>query len=47
MQSVIKKIVWVCLAIIPFIALHVADAGTFDVQLVAIFAGNGQFFVSN
>ena len=42
MQSVIKKIVWVCLAIIPFIALHVADAGTFDV--LGWFGNGGLFF---
>jgi O-antigen ligase len=31
MQSIIKKIVWGCLVIIPFIALHVADGGKLDV----------------
>ncbi|MFA5132109.1 MAG: O-antigen ligase family protein [Candidatus Paceibacterota bacterium] len=30
MQSIIKKIVWVSLALIPFLALYVADGGTFD-----------------
>lgn len=30
MQSLIKKVVWGCLFIIPFLALHVADAGIFD-----------------
>ncbi|MEI6811075.1 MAG: O-antigen ligase family protein, partial [Candidatus Nomurabacteria bacterium] len=30
MQSIIKKVVWFCLALIPFIALYVADGGTFD-----------------
>lgn len=42
MQSFIKKVVWVCLAIIPFIALHVADGGTFDV--ISWFTGTGLFF---
>ena len=31
MQSIIKKIVLACLFIIPFVAIHVADAGIFDV----------------
>ncbi len=31
MQNIIKKIVLVCLVIIPFLALYVADGGTFDV----------------
>ncbi|MCF7843462.1 O-antigen ligase family protein [Candidatus Gracilibacteria bacterium] len=31
MQSIIKKIVLGCLLVIPFIVLHVADAGIFDV----------------
>lgn len=31
MQSFIKKIVWVCLVIIPFLALYVADGKTFDI----------------
>ena len=31
MQSLIKKVVWVCLTIVPFIALHVADSGLLDV----------------
>ncbi|MCX6757199.1 MAG: O-antigen ligase family protein [Candidatus Nomurabacteria bacterium] len=30
MQNFIKKVVWFCLALIPFIALYVADGGTFD-----------------
>lgn len=30
MQNIIKKVVWFCLALIPFIALYVADGGTFD-----------------
>ena len=30
MQSIIKKIVWFCLLAIPFVVLHVADAGLFD-----------------
>jgi O-antigen ligase len=30
MQNIIKRIVWVALAIIPFLALYVADGGTFD-----------------
>jgi O-antigen ligase/tetratricopeptide (TPR) repeat protein len=42
MQNFIKKIVWVCLLIIPFVALHVADAGLFDVT--SWFGGNGLFF---
>lgn len=42
MQSFIKKAVWLCLAIIPFIALHVADAGTFDV--ISWFGSSGLFF---
>jgi hypothetical protein len=42
MQNVIKKIVWVCLAIIPFVALHVADAGLFDV--LSWTGGSGLFF---
>ncbi|MFA6608773.1 MAG: O-antigen ligase family protein [Candidatus Paceibacterota bacterium] len=31
MQSFIKKLVWLCLGIIPFLALYVADGGTLDV----------------
>ena len=31
MQSIIKKIVWVSLALIPFLALYVADGGTLDI----------------
>lgn len=31
MQKIIKNIVWVCLAIIPFVVLHVADSSFFDV----------------
>jgi hypothetical protein len=31
MQNIIKKIVWVCLLVIPFIAFHVADGGLTDV----------------
>lgn len=42
MQNVIKKVVWVCLAIIPFIVLHVADGGVFDV--LGWFNGTGMFF---
>lgn len=42
MQNVIKKIVWVCLAIVPFIALHVADAGLIDV--FSWFGDSGLFF---
>ncbi len=30
MQSIIKKIVWVSLALVPFLALYVADGQTFD-----------------
>ena len=42
MQNVIKKVVWVCLAIIPFIVLHVADGGFFDV--FSWFGNSGMFF---
>jgi len=42
MQNIIKKVVWVCLAIIPFIVLHVADGGRFDV--ISWFGGSGMFF---
>lgn len=42
MQSFIKKVVWVCLAIIPFIVLHVADGGTIDV--LGWFGQGGLFF---
>lgn len=31
MQSFIKKIVLACLVLVPFVALHVADSGVFDV----------------
>ncbi len=31
MQSFIKKAVWLCLALVPFVVLHVADSGLFDV----------------
>lgn len=31
MQNIIKKIVLLCLVLVPFVALHVADAGVFDV----------------
>lgn len=42
MQSIIKKIVIGCLLIVPFIALHVADGGTFDV--LSYIGFNGLFF---
>lgn len=42
MQNIIKKVVWVCLAIIPFIVLHIADGGPLDV--VSWFGGQGMFF---
>ncbi len=42
MQNIIKKVVWVCLAIIPFIVLHVADGGKLDV--ISWFTGTGMFF---
>ena len=42
MQNIIKKIVWVCLAVVPFIVLHVADGGRFDV--ISWFTGTGMFF---
>lgn len=42
MQSIIKKIVLGCLLIVPFIALHVADGGFFDV--LSIGGGSGLFF---
>lgn len=31
MQSILKKIVWACLIIIPFLALYVADGGALDI----------------
>jgi O-antigen ligase len=42
MQNSIKKIVWVCLLLIPFVVLHVADAGPLDV--LSWFGGSGLFF---
>jgi len=42
MQSIIKKIVLACLFIIPFVAIHVADAGMFDV--LSWFQGNSGLF---
>ncbi len=42
MQSYIKKIVWACLLVVPFIALHVANGGPFDV--VSWFTGSSLFF---
>ncbi len=42
MQSYIKKVVWACLLIIPFIVLHVASAGFFDV--ISWFTGSSLFF---
>ena len=42
MQNVIKKVVWACLAVIPFIVLYVADGGTFDI--FGWFSGSGMFF---
>ncbi len=42
MQNFIKKAVWLCLAIVPFIVLHVADGGLFDV--LSWFGGSGMFF---
>lgn len=42
MQSIIKKIVLGCLLIVPFVALHVADGGFFDV--LSIGGGSGLFF---
>ena len=41
MESIIKKIVIGCLFVIPFIALHVADSGLFD---VLSWFGGGQLF---
>jgi hypothetical protein len=43
MQSIIKKLVLGCLVIVPFIALHVADGGFFDVLSWGQGAG-GLFF---
>lgn len=43
MQSIIKKIVIGCLLIVPFIALHVADSGLFDVLSWGQ-GGSGLFF---
>lgn len=42
MHNSIKNVVWACLLIIPFIALHVADGGRFDV--LSWFGGAGMFF---
>lgn len=42
MQSIIKKIVWVSLCIVPFIVLHVADGGKLDV--ISWFSGSSLFF---
>ena len=42
MQNFIKKAVWVCLAIIPFLALHIADGGRFDV--ISWLTGSQMFF---
>lgn len=42
MQNLIKKVVWVCLALIPFIVIHVADGGLLDV--ISWFGGSGLFF---
>ncbi len=42
MQNIVKKIVWGCLLIIPFVALHVADGGFFDV--FSWFGQGGMFF---
>ncbi len=42
MQNIIKKVVWGCLIIIPFIVLHIADGGRFDV--LSWFTGTGMFF---
>jgi O-antigen ligase/tetratricopeptide (TPR) repeat protein len=42
MQNSIRKVVFACLLIIPFLALHVADGGVFDV--LRIFSGSGMFF---
>lgn len=43
MQSIIKKIVWGCLLVVPFIAFHVADGGFFDVLSWGQ-GGSGLFF---
>lgn len=42
MQNFIKNVVWVCLAIVPFLALHVADSGLLDV--LSWGGGTGLFF---
>lgn len=42
MQSYIKKVVWACLLIIPFVVLHVANSGPFDV--ISWFTGSSLFF---
>jgi uncharacterized protein (DUF983 family) len=44
MQSSIKKIVWVCLLLTPFIALHVADGKAFDVMSWFMSGNQGLFF---
>ena len=41
MQSIIKKVVWACLIIIPFIVLYVADGGTID---VLSWSSSGMYF---
>ncbi|MEN9880944.1 MAG: hypothetical protein RLZZ308_127 [Candidatus Parcubacteria bacterium] len=42
MQSIIRNIVWVCLAVIPFLALHVANGQGLDV--ISWFTGSSLFF---
>ncbi|MBP6948862.1 MAG: O-antigen ligase family protein [Candidatus Pacebacteria bacterium] len=42
MQSIIKKVVLGCLFVVPFVVLHVADAGFFDV--LSWGNGSGLFF---
>ncbi len=41
MQNAIKKVVWACLFVIPFIALHVADGSALD---VLSWGGNSSLF---
>lgn len=31
MQSILKKVIWACLLVVPFVALYVASGHSFDI----------------
>ena len=41
MQKLLKYIVYVCIALVPFLAYYIADGGTFDLLNIG---SSGMFF---